>query len=97
LEVQSENGQLTFRVPAFLDDLEPDAVHVQLYAEPRETTEPEIHPMTRGQLLPGVVNGYLYSVRIPALRPASDYTPRIVPAFDGVAVPLEARQILWYV
>jgi starch phosphorylase len=52
--------------------------------------------MARGQALAGAVNGYLYGVRIPARRPESDYTPRIIPAFEGGAVPLEARQILWY-
>jgi starch phosphorylase len=44
----------------------------------------------------GTANSYLYRARIPARRPAEHYTPRIIPYFDGVAVPLEARQILWY-
>ena len=40
--------------------------------------------------------GCLYSARIPAQRPAGDYTPRVIPAFEGIAVPLETNRILWY-
>jgi starch phosphorylase len=32
---------------------------------------------------------------VPAARPATDYTPRVLPNFNGVAVPLEANQIAW--
>ena len=41
-------------------------------------------------------NGYLFRAHVPAHRPAEHYTPRIIPSFDGAAVPLEAGQILWY-
>ncbi|MBV8728404.1 MAG: hypothetical protein JO336_01210 [Acidobacteriia bacterium] len=51
--------------------------------------------MTRAQALAGSVGGYLYTGEVPASRPATDYTPRIVPSYPGVNVPLEARQILW--
>jgi hypothetical protein len=33
--------------------------------------------------------------RLPATRPTTDYTARVVPQHSGVAVPLEATQILW--
>ena len=32
----------------------------------------------------------------PAQRPAGDYTPRIIPALEGAAVPIEISRILWY-
>ncbi|HET6437042.1 MAG TPA: hypothetical protein VFG59_03200, partial [Anaeromyxobacter sp.] len=32
---------------------------------------------------------------VPATRPAADFTPRIIPRFAGVSVPLEADAILW--
>jgi starch phosphorylase len=41
------------------------------------------------------MNGCLYSVRLPVARPASDYTPRLIPHNDEAIVPLEAAQILW--
>jgi starch phosphorylase len=53
------------------------------------------HEMIRGQQLLSEENGYVYSVRVPAIRPATDYTARVRPHRSGVAVPLEAPQILW--
>ena len=32
---------------------------------------------------------------VSAARPPSDYTARVIPHYDGVAVPLEAGHILW--
>jgi starch phosphorylase len=51
--------------------------------------------MTRCQALVGSAGGYLYSAQIPAARPASDYTPRIVPYKAGASVPLEAAEVRW--
>jgi starch phosphorylase len=45
--------------------------------------------------LPGEVGGYIFSATVSSSRPASDYTARIVPHCDGLAVPLEAGWILW--
>jgi starch phosphorylase len=80
----------------YLDELDPKAVQVQLYAEPQGNVGSEIHIMKMVRTVSGAVNGYQYSARIPAHRPAEHYTPRIIPYFDGAAVPLEARQIQWY-
>ena len=51
--------------------------------------------MKRGRHLAGAGGGSLYSVTVPAIRPAADFTVRVTPNHDGVAVPLEAAQILW--
>jgi hypothetical protein len=32
---------------------------------------------------------------VDADRPASDYTPRVIPRCPGVSVPIEAPYILW--
>jgi starch phosphorylase len=37
----------------------------------------------------------LYSSKVLANRPASDFTPRVIPSKTDVLVPLEANQILW--
>ena len=39
--------------------------------------------------------GYLDSATVPASREARDYTARVIPHYDGVAVPYETAQILW--
>lgn len=94
--VDADAGSWHFSVPVYLDDLDPDFVAVELYAAPRDAGQAEIHRMQRGDALGGAVNSYTYRISIPGKRSADDYTPRIVPAFEGARVPAEAGQILWY-
>jgi starch phosphorylase len=96
LVIQEEDGHLTFTVPVFMPGLKPDTVRVQLCAEPREGEETDIHPMIRGAAVSDSAPGYSFSARIPARRPAGDYTPRIIPALEGGIVPIESNLILWY-
>ena len=51
--------------------------------------------MKRVRQLAGASGGYVYSARVSATRPATDYTARVIPHCDGVAVPLEDARILW--
>jgi len=95
LDVQREGDKYIMTVKVYLDKLDPKAVQVQLFAEPQGDGESEIHVMEVAEAT-GTENGILYRASIPDLRPAEHYTPRIIPYFDGAAVPLEARQILWY-
>jgi len=95
LRVEEEEGRRRFSIAVYLNDLDPAAVSVQLYADPLEGEGPEMLPMTRGAALSGSVKGYLYDACVSSRRPASDYTPRIIPVFEGAAVPLEANRILW--
>jgi glycogen phosphorylase len=39
--------------------------------------------------------GYVYRVQVPAARPSTDYTARVIPCYEGVTVPLEATRIQW--
>jgi glycogen phosphorylase len=39
--------------------------------------------------------GYVYSTAVSAVRRPADYTVRVIPHCDGVAVPLENPLILW--
>jgi len=40
-------------------------------------------------------SGTTYSAQVPSVRPATDYTARLIPHCDGVAIPLEHARILW--
>jgi starch phosphorylase len=51
--------------------------------------------MKRFRLMTGAAGGYVYSASVPADRPATDYTARVIPYYSGVAIPLEAAHILW--
>jgi starch phosphorylase len=52
--------------------------------------------MVRSEEIHKPVHGCSYSARIPAQRPAGDYTPRIIPALEDTVVPIETNRILWY-
>ncbi len=93
----SRDGELyRFRLQAYLDDLSPEMVQVELYAEPQAEGEaPERIVMRRIERLAGAMNSYLYAAETPAQRPAGDYTPRLVPHHPAVKTPLELPLIRW--
>ena len=94
--VEEDAGTWHFSVPVYLDDLDPDFIAVELYAAPLDAGQAEIHRMQRGDPLSGAINSFTYHISIPGSRAAGDYTPRIIPAFEGARVPAEASHILWY-
>ena len=96
LDVQADAGVHAFRLQVYLGDIEPDAVHVQLYAEGGSRGEAEVHPMRRDHVLSGSAGGFLYVADVPTGRAASDYTPRIIPANPAARIPAEANFIRWY-
>ncbi|MGO8928658.1 MAG: alpha-glucan family phosphorylase [Limisphaerales bacterium] len=96
-EVKSETGAAkhAFEVQVYLGDLDPEAVQVELYADGVNGSASVRQEMTRIRPLVGAVNGYAYRGEVPASRPATDYTARVIPHCSGVLVPLEADRILW--
>ena len=95
LGVVTVGEQHAFEVQVHLHQLEPGAVRVELYAEALDGAPPVRQEMGRARPLPGTAGSYVYCARVPASRPATDYTPRIVAHRVGVAIPLEADFILW--
>jgi glycogen phosphorylase len=93
VQIATHDNEHSFEVQVYLNGLNADAVEVQLYADSRDGMGGVVQPMTRVRDLED--SGHLYAAKVPALRPAGDYTPRIVPHKDGASVPLEAPQILW--
>ncbi|MGO9127524.1 MAG: alpha-glucan family phosphorylase [Terriglobales bacterium] len=94
--VQRQGDQYLFQVQVFLDDIDPDAVSVELYAEAQKDGDPITLAMNRGERLAGATSTVTYSASVPTNRPAADYTPRLVPQHVGALVPLEAPFILWH-
>jgi starch phosphorylase len=94
LEVESANGRHTFTAHVYLDELDRDAVRVELFADGGGAAE--VTEMKRGEALVGALNAHHYTASVEAKRPASDYTPRIVPYHPLACVPLECGSILWY-
>jgi starch phosphorylase len=93
--VVTEEEEHRFQVQVYLDEMDPDAVQVELYAEALDAGEPVRHVMVRGERLVGE-NAWRYWAAVRANRPASDFTPRVIPCHPGAIVPLETAQILWY-
>jgi starch phosphorylase len=94
--VEQQGEQYLFHVQVFLDDIDPDAVKVELYAEAQKDKVPITHAMSRGERLVGATGAFTYSATVPKSRPVADYTPRLVPQHAGAFVPLEAAFILWH-
>jgi starch phosphorylase len=94
--VEGKGDQYLFQVQVLLDDIDPDAVSVELYAEAQKDGDPITQVMSRGDRVAETTSTFTYSASVPASRPASDYTPRIVPRHAGAFVPLEAPFILWH-
>jgi len=94
--VEQQGGQYSFQVQVFLADMDPDAVSVELYAEPQKDGDPIAVVMSRGERTAGAEALFAYSASVLASRPVADYTPRLVPRHAGALVPLEAPFILWH-
>jgi starch phosphorylase len=96
VRVETIDGDHRFAVDVDLGRLDPEAVRVELFADPVDGGEPpRPTPMVRGDGLDGPVAGYRYTGSVPASRPAGDFTPRLIPHNGDAIVPLEATQILW--
>jgi len=95
VKVETDAEQHVFEVEVYLNDLDPNAVRVELYADGVNGDGPVRQEMTRVRQLVGAAGGYVYRAPVPATRPPTDYTARVIPHCSGVAVPLEAARILW--
>jgi starch phosphorylase len=95
MKVETRGGQHVFEVQVCLSDLDPEAVRVELYASRAAGCAPMRQEMKRVCQLADTPGGYVYRTTVSADRPATDFTARLIPHCDGVAVPLEASQILW--
>jgi starch phosphorylase len=95
MKVETNGDQHMFEVQVYLGELDPSAVRIELYADGVNGDGPERQEMERARQLPGGAGGYAYRAPVPAMRPATDYTARVIPQHTGVAVPLEDERILW--
>jgi starch phosphorylase len=95
VKVQTQEVQHLFEVVVYLNDLDPKAVRVELYADGVMGSAPARQELKRVRQLADESGGYVYNAAVSAARPPADYTARIIPHCSGVAVPLEVDLILW--
>ncbi|MGB8475443.1 MAG: alpha-glucan family phosphorylase [Candidatus Acidiferrum sp.] len=94
--LDQEGEQYFFQVQVNLDEFDPEAVKVELYAEGQNGAAPIREPTKRDERLVGSANGFTYTVRVFATSLGADYTPRLIPHHRGASVPLEASFVLWH-
>ena len=95
VKVQTNAAQHIFEAEVYLNGLDPNAVRVELYANGINGSSPIRQEMTRVRQLAGADNGHAYVAQVPATRPVSDYTTRVIPHCKGVVIPLEDTRIRW--
>ena len=94
VKVQTNTAQHVFEAEVYFNDLDPNAVRVELYADGINGGSPIRQEMSRVQPS-GEPRRWIYRASVSATRSAGDYTARITPHRAGVAVPLEVAPILW--
>jgi starch phosphorylase len=92
---ETRGGHHVVDAQVFLPGLDPDDVHVELYADAIDGGECERHSMKRDRAVPRVADAWIFRAEVAATRPSGDYTPRVLPRHRTVSVPLEASEILW--
>jgi starch phosphorylase len=95
VKVETRDGKHIIEVQVSLHGLDPKAVRVELYADGIKENPPVRQEMTCLHPLADESGNYVYSATIAAARPPADYTARVIPHCDGVAIPLEDARILW--
>ena len=95
LRVETSAGLHIFEIEVFLNDLDPSGLRIELFADGIDGGDPVREEMKCARTLPGASACCVYRATVPALRPLSDFTPRIIPRRTGAAVPLESARILW--
>jgi starch phosphorylase len=90
--METRGHEYFYELQLYFEELNPEWLRVEIYADTRDGGEPTRQPMARQKSLAG---GYMYSASVPADRPAEDYAPRVIACRTGMSLPLEAPQILW--
>jgi starch phosphorylase len=93
--VDTDGDDHLFQVPAYLGELDHEAVAIQLYADPFAHEPAFCISLQRSYALTGAANGFMYTGRAPGLRPVGNYAVRAVAHRADAIVPLEAGHILW--
>jgi starch phosphorylase len=95
VKVQTNAAQHIFEAEVYLNDLDPNVVRVELYADGINGCSLIRQEMKRVRQQDGASGAYVYSAAVSAARPHPDYTARVIPHCTGVAIPLEDALILW--
>lgn len=94
LDVRAQRDGHRVTVDVELEALDPAMVQVELYADAGDGEPMSRIPMRRAASGDGTRYA-VYSACVTTTRPASHFTPRVVPYHPNASVPAEASQVLW--
>ncbi len=95
VKTTTQDQQHTFEVQVYLNELNPEDVRVELYANAtadRPTVQQMMNPVSS---IASASGSYVYRTTVPADRSPQDYTARLTPYHEGVSIPLELNLIHW--
>jgi len=95
LRVETKGDQHVFEVEILLNNLDPNSVRVELYADGLGGDAAVRMEMKLVNPQSDAAGRSVYRASVSNVRPASDYTPRVIPKRPGVTIPLESSRILW--
>jgi starch phosphorylase len=95
VKVETKGDQQIFEIQVCLHGLDPKTVRVELFADGFKGNPPVRQEMTLLHPLADETGSYIYGATVSASRPQADYTARVLPHYEGVAIPLEDARILW--
>jgi starch phosphorylase len=84
----------SFQVQVFSGNFDPEGLRVEIYADQISKGVPFIQAMTSSETS-AEAGMLVFTAQVPAGRPPSDYTARIIPYHANASIPLEAGQIIW--
>ena len=95
VKTETRDGQHFFQAEVYPGTLPQDQLQVELYADTVTGGKPALEVMTASEPRADLTGEFTYLAHVPATRPASDYTVRVIPHRPNGYVPLEVGQILW--
>lgn len=95
VKIDTRGNQYLFEVSLYVDDLDPNMIKVELYADELNGNTSVKVEMKRIREMTGSANIYVYQASVPTSRPSNHYTPRAIPDFPEASIPLEINKILW--
>jgi glycogen phosphorylase len=91
-KVKTEGDNHIFNIEVYPGDIDINYVAVEIYADGTDPVRQEMKMINHEKVSN---KPYIYQSTISGTRPVSDFTPRVIPKFPGVSVPLETNLILW--
>jgi starch phosphorylase len=94
-QVEKTVNGWSFLVQIYLGEILPEQIRVQLYADGINGDNPQVIECRCGEKITGAIHGYRYQANIETTRPATDFTPRVIPHHAEAQIPAEAALITW--